>query len=101
MKLAVREMLPPNRLICALRYSRSKFSRASRKGKYRGQAQRWIAYRFDGSEDEIDILTPPDGHTAEFSEWRWQRAEELPGLVIPFKRPVYEGVVQAFSAFTR
>ena len=29
---AVREMLPPKRLICASRYSRSKISRASRRG---------------------------------------------------------------------
>jgi hypothetical protein len=29
---AVREMLPPKRLICASRYSRSKISRASRNG---------------------------------------------------------------------
>ena len=70
------------------------------KGKYRGQAQRWIAYRFDGSEDEINILTPPDGHTAEFSEWRWEDADRLPGLIVPFKRPVYERVVAAFSHLT-
>src|SRR5215475_578618 len=30
---AVREILPPKRLICASRYSRSKISRASRKGR--------------------------------------------------------------------
>src|SRR5690606_27036283 len=32
-KAAVREMLPPKRVICTLRYSRSKRSRASRSGK--------------------------------------------------------------------
>ena len=32
MNAAVREMLPPKRLICASRYSRSKISRASRSG---------------------------------------------------------------------
>ncbi|EAV44775.1 dinucleoside polyphosphate hydrolase [Roseibium aggregatum IAM 12614] len=74
--------------------------RMSRKGKYRGQAQRWIAYRFDGSEDEINILNPPDGHTAEFSNWRWEDADRLPGLIVPFKRPVYERVVAAFSHLT-
>lgn len=71
------------------------------KARYKGQTQKWFAFRFEGDESEIDILTPPEGHKPEFCEWRWQRAEELPGLVIPFKRPVYEGVVQAFSAFTR
>ncbi len=72
----------------------------SRKGKYRGQAQRWLAYRFEGEDREIDILTPPDGHKAEFSSWRWEDASRLPELIVPFKRPVYERVVAAFSHLT-
>jgi len=72
----------------------------SRKGKHCGQAQRWYALRFEGSDGEVDILSPPDGHSAEFGEWRWERAENLPGLIVPFKRPVYEAVVQAFSHLT-
>ncbi|MEP3046810.1 MAG: RNA pyrophosphohydrolase [Roseibium sp.] len=74
--------------------------RVSRKGKFRGQAQRWVAYRFDGSDDEIDILTPPDGHSAEFNSWRWEDIANLPELIVPFKRPVYEKVVAAFSHLT-
>ncbi|MEM5581374.1 MULTISPECIES: RNA pyrophosphohydrolase [unclassified Roseibium] len=74
--------------------------RRSRKGKYRGQAQRWVAYRFDGPDEEINILSPPDGHTAEFSSWRWEQAAHLPELIVPFKRPVYERVVAAFSHLT-
>ncbi len=75
--------------------------RSTRRGKYRGQAQKWIAYRFDGSDDEINILTPPDGHAAEFAEWRWEHADRLPDLIVPFKRPVYLQVVSAFSHLTR
>lgn len=74
--------------------------KSTRKGKYRGQAQRWLAYRFDGSDDEINILTPPDGHSAEFDQWRWEEVEALPQLIVPFKRPVYEKVVAAFSHLT-
>jgi len=74
--------------------------RTTRKGKYRGQAQRWLAYRFEGAEDEINILTPPDGHSPEFSAWRWEQADRLPELIVPFKRPVYERVVAAFSHLT-
>lgn len=74
--------------------------RSTRKGKYRGQAQRWIAYRFDGTDDEINILTPPDGHSAEFEEWRWEDVARLPDLIVPFKRPVYEKVVAAFAHLT-
>lgn len=66
------------------------------KGKYRGQTQRWFAFRFEGSEDEIAINPPPGGHTAEFDAWEWKNMEELPGLIVPFKRDVYLKVVAAF-----
>ena len=66
------------------------------KGKYRGQTQRWFAFRFEGSEDEIAINPPPGGHAAEFDAWEWKRMEELPELIVPFKREVYLKVVQAF-----
>ncbi|SHL31554.1 RNA pyrophosphohydrolase [Roseibium suaedae] len=72
----------------------------TRKGKYRGQAQKWYAVRFEGAESEINILTPPDGHSPEFGEWRWEEASVLPGLIVPFKRPVYEQVVSAFAHLT-
>lgn len=67
------------------------------KGKYRGQKQRWFAYRFEGPESEIAILPPPDGHPAEFDAWRWSAMAELPGLIVPFKRAVYEEVVRVFA----
>jgi putative (di)nucleoside polyphosphate hydrolase len=67
------------------------------KGKYRGQAQRWFAYRFEGDESEIAINPPPGGHTAEFDDWAWKPMHELPELIVPFKRRVYEDVVAAFA----
>ena len=65
-------------------------------GKYRGQTQKWFAFRFDGEETEIQIDPPPAGHTAEFDAWAWKPLAELPELVVPFKRKVYEEVVAAF-----
>lgn len=67
------------------------------KGKYRGQEQKWFAYRFEGEDGEIAIDPPPGGHKAEFDTWAWRRIEELPGLIVPFKRPVYEAVVSEFA----
>ena len=32
------------------------------KGKYRGQTQKWFAFRFEGDESEIRIDPPPGGH---------------------------------------
>jgi putative (di)nucleoside polyphosphate hydrolase len=71
------------------------------KGKYRGQSQKWYALRFTGDESEIDIAHPAGGHEPEFSDWRWERMEKLPALIIPFKRPVYERVVKEFTKFAR
>jgi putative (di)nucleoside polyphosphate hydrolase len=69
------------------------------KGKYRGQKQKWFAFRFTGGDREINILEPAGGHKPEFMEWRWEPMRNLPGLIIPFKRPVYERVVREFSRF--
>jgi putative (di)nucleoside polyphosphate hydrolase len=65
-------------------------------GRYRGQKQRWYALRFTGAEREINVEHPAGGHEPEFSEWRWVDMRELPDLIIPFKRKLYEQVVAAF-----
>ncbi len=67
----------------------------TRGGRFRGQTQRWFAFRFLGPDSEIDLAAP--GHKPEFSEWRWASLAELPSLIVPFKRPVYEKVVELFS----
>ena len=67
------------------------------RGKFRGQAQRWFAFRFTGDESEIQINPPPGGHTAEFDAWDWKPMQDLPGLIVAFKRDVYEKVVTEFS----
>ena len=67
------------------------------KGKYRGQTQKWFAFRFDGDDAEINILEPPGGHKPEFAHWRWVPRRELPNLIIPFKRAVYQEVVEMFG----
>lgn len=71
------------------------------KGRYRGQTQKWFAFRFEGEEGEIDVLNPPDGHKQEFTAWKWIELAEAPALVVPFKRPVYEEVARAFEGFAR
>lgn len=67
------------------------------KGRYRGQKQKWFAARFVGRESEINVASPGDGHKPEFIDWRWEPMRNLPGLIIPFKRPVYERVVATFA----
>ena len=70
------------------------------KGKYRGQKQKWYALRFTGDEREIDIASPAGGaHKPEFVEWRWEKLENTPELIVPFKRSVYDDVVKNFIEF--
>ena len=71
------------------------------RGQYRGQTQCWFAFRFEGDEREIAIDPPPGGHVAEFDAWAWKPMAELPGLIVSFKRSVYEAVVAEFSDLAR
>ena len=69
-------------------------------GKYRGQTQKWFALRFCGNDREINIATPGGGkHEPEFIDWKWERLDRLPDLVVPFKRAIYERIVREFSTF--
>ncbi|MHB2168487.1 RNA pyrophosphohydrolase [Alsobacter sp. R-9] len=66
---------------------------------FRGQRQRWVAFRFEGEESEIDVLAPGRAAPPEFTAWAWQPLARLPALVVRFKRPVYERVAETFAAF--
>ncbi len=59
-------------------------------GRYRGQAQKWFAARFLGTEAEIDLAKH---HEPEFSEWKWAPLERLPDLIVGFKRDLYAQLV--------
>jgi putative (di)nucleoside polyphosphate hydrolase len=69
------------------------------KGRYRGQTQKWFAARFTGDESEINLA--PEGHEQEFDAWKWATMEEVVRLIVPFKRKVYEQVVEAFRHLGR
>ena len=70
------------------------------KGKYRGQKQKWFAFRFTGDELEIDVDEPMPGVKAEFDDWKWVDMETLPDLIVPFKREAYRQVVETFLHLT-
>ncbi|HEX6980783.1 MAG TPA: RNA pyrophosphohydrolase [Alphaproteobacteria bacterium] len=61
-------------------------------GRYRGQRQKWFAARFLGRDDEINLAT---AHP-EFGAWKWVHLEDLPTLIVPFKRALYSAVVDEF-----
>ncbi len=62
-------------------------------GKYRGQKQKWILVKFTGSDDEINI----DKRNQEFKQWKWIEVEELPEVVVSFKKQLYNYVIQEFA----
>jgi putative (di)nucleoside polyphosphate hydrolase len=64
----------------------------ARHGPWRGQRQKWFAMRFKGSDAEINIKTADP----EFSAWKWVPAEQLPKLIVPFKRAVYRSLLDEF-----
>jgi putative (di)nucleoside polyphosphate hydrolase len=70
-------------------------SRKVWQGRYRGQTQRWFAFRFTGRDADIDLRA----HVAEFEAWRWADIGEIPMLAIPFKQAVYRQVAAEFARF--
>jgi putative (di)nucleoside polyphosphate hydrolase len=62
-------------------------------GRYRGQEQKWFAFRFTGRDADISI----DGTHPEFSCWKWTPMATLPDLIVPFKRRLYVDLVAEFA----
>jgi putative (di)nucleoside polyphosphate hydrolase len=56
------------------------------KGKYKGQKQKWFIVRFIGEDNEINLNTG----RPEFIEWQWLNIEDLPTVIVPFKKKLYE-----------
>ena len=66
-------------------------------GRYRGQRQKWFVMRFIGSDADIDLAT----EHPEFDAWRWVAPEELPQLIVSFKRQLYIDILAEFHSHCR
>lgn len=64
-------------------------------GKYKGQDQDWFLARFLGNDSDINIAT---SHP-EFREWKWVAPEQLPDLIVPFKRDLYRRLIGEFAEY--
>ena len=62
-------------------------------GKYIGQDQDWYLARFLGSDEDVNIHTKHP----EFREWKWIEAQQLPELIVPFKRELYRQLLREFE----
>ena len=63
------------------------------KGKYRGQRQTWFLMRFTGKDTDVNIATDHP----EFSAWKWTHPQQLPNLIVPFKRDLYHAIISEFE----
>lgn len=63
------------------------------RGRFRGQRQKWFAFRFLGQDSDIDIET----EKPEFSRWKWAPMRDLPSLIVPFKRSLYADLLVEFG----
>jgi putative (di)nucleoside polyphosphate hydrolase len=62
-------------------------------GKWRGQRQRWFLFRFLGEDADVNIATAEP----EFRAWRWADPRDLPDLIVPFKRELYQQLLTIFA----
>lgn len=63
------------------------------KGRYRGQRQSWFLMRFRGTDADVNLQT---AHP-EFRAWKWAEPGELPDMIVPFKRKLYQDVLQELA----
>jgi putative (di)nucleoside polyphosphate hydrolase len=66
-------------------------------GKYRGQEQEWYALRFLGQDSEIDLSGENEPELPEFVAWKWAPLRDVPSMIVSFKKPAYDRIVEVFS----
>jgi putative (di)nucleoside polyphosphate hydrolase len=64
-------------------------------GRWKGQQQDWFLARFTGSDADVDIAT----EHPEFTAWKWVEPEQLPDLIVPFKRDLYRRLLAEFADY--
>ena len=62
-------------------------------GKWVGQEQDWFLASFLGQDSDVNIAT---SHP-EFRAWKWVAPEQLPDLIVPFKRDLYTRLLREFA----
>ena len=72
-----------------------------RLGVFRGQRQKWFAFRFLGDEREIVVADVRNDQVPEFDAWRWEELALVPELVVPFRRGIYTAVAKEFAKFSK
>ena len=64
------------------------------KGEFKGQTQTWFLAQFIGKDDEIKL----NKKNPEFKKWKWVDLKELPNLIVPFKKKLYQELIEEFKS---
>lgn len=64
-------------------------------GKWKGQDQDWFVARFLGTDADVNIATKHP----EFRDWKWVEPQQLPDLIVPFKRDLYRQLLHEFADY--
>ena len=65
------------------------------KGKFRGQKQKWFITKFIGDQKEINLKTK----NPEFIEWKWIEPDQLPEVIVDFKKKMYMDLSKIIKSF--
>ena len=65
------------------------------KGKFKGQRQKWFITKFLGKDDEINL----DTQHPEFIDWKWIDPQELPEVIVDFKKELYLNLLKEINQF--
>jgi len=65
------------------------------KGKFRGQKQKWFITKFIGDQKEINLQTKDP----EFIEWKWVEPDQLPEIIVDFKKKMYVDLLKILKSF--
>jgi len=63
------------------------------KGKFRGQRQKWFITKFLGKDDEINL----DTQHPEFIDWKWIDPQDLPKVIVDFKKELYLNLLKEIN----
>ena len=63
------------------------------KGKFRGQRQKWFITKFLGKDDEINL----DTKHPEFIDWKWIDPNDLPEVIVDFKKELYLNLLKEIN----
>ena len=67
------------------------------KGRYKGQRQKWFAMEFHGEDGEINLET----EIPEFMDWKWTPLPTIVDLIVDFKVPLYQQILDEFAPLSK